>query len=234
MTITSIYYLIFLLTVFGIYWMMPTRNRWLVLLVANIFFYFINAQPQTFIWLLINVCTTYGATLYIAKGGKWKKAVFLITLLLNVGILILLKYLGFITNTLNLFLKDDINSYTFISSLAISFYLLSLLSYLIDIYINEKDVTVQVEKNPAKLLLFSTYFPLMTSGPILRFSKIKNELFEKKIFDYKQVTNGFKRISWGLIKKRGIADVLAGPVDIVFNNYEIYRGGVYLVCSNSL
>ena len=83
MTITSIYYLIFLLTVVGIYWIMPTRKRWLVLLFANISFYFINAQPQTFIWILINVCTIYGATLYISKGGKWKKVVFLITLLLK-------------------------------------------------------------------------------------------------------------------------------------------------------
>ena len=46
----------------------------------------------------------------------------------------------------------------------------------------------------------------MTSGPISRFEQLGVNIFQNKEFCYKQVTDGLKRIAWGLIKKRGLAD----------------------------
>lgn len=225
MGIVSIYYLLFLMLSIFIYWWMPDKIRWIILLICSLWFYFTNAAPFTFLWVLFNVVTVYLAAMYIARYHKGRKIVFIMTLVINICMLIFMKYSTLITNTWNHFSAYQLRPVVVVSSLAVSFYLLQLLSYLIDVYRSVANGSQPlVERNPLKLLLFTIFFPLMTSGPISRFEQLGVNIFQNKEFCYKQVTDGLKRIAWGLIKKRGLADRLAIPVQVVFDNYTVYNG----------
>lgn len=226
MDITSFVYIIFVGISLIAYWNFPKGYQWVVLLVDSLIFYFLNAEWYTFIYLIISVMTVWAATNYFIKCnvGKNKKSVLVATIIVNIGMLAVLKYTNMAINTLNI-LCEHISGYriqnvSWVSSLAISFYTLQIVSYLLDAYWG----VTNVEQNPIKLLLFTCYFPLMVSGPINRHEEFSHQLFEEHRFDYASVTHGMKRMAWGLVKKLAIANRLSIIVDNLWDNPEIYSG----------
>ena len=151
-----------------------------------------------FVYLLATTLTTYLAAVMLgnmasknktafaeAKAGldkegrkAWKAAfarkkrfVLVPALLLNFGILSVLKYSGFVCNNLNaLFARlgvgGELPIFRFLLPLGISFYTFQSMGYLIDVY-REK---VEPERNLAKLALFISFFPQIVQGPIGRFN----------------------------------------------------------------
>ena len=221
MSITSFYFLIFIAIVAVIYWYLTAKAQWVWLLLASITFYCVNIKWYTFLYLIANVGTVYIATrLFETASYKKKRAILIVTLVINVAILAVLKYSTLAIGTVNLLFGTNFEKLGLVSSLAISFYLLSLLSYLLDAYWG----VVEVEKNPLKLLLFTIFFPLMTSGPIHKHSELAGELFAEHRFDYEEVSNGLKRVAYGLFKKLVIANRLSIIVATVFDDYYLYTG----------
>jgi len=104
--------------------------------------------------------------------------------------------------------------------LGISFYTLQLIGYLTDVYWNINPA----QKNPAKLALFASYFPSISSGPILRYSQIEKELFDGHTASYKNITFGMQRILWGLFKKIIIAERMAAVAKPIFADFNAYNG----------
>lgn len=227
MAITSIYYLVFLAGAILIYWIIPSKIRWYFLLVCSLLFYYFCGDIRTIIYVCVTVITVYCATWFIMKRKSGQKLVFISTLCINVGLLAVLKYNVFFINVVNIVLRRNYKYIELIAPLAVSYYTLQILGYFIDCYKmrnDSKQLEMYMEKNPLKLFLFTTFFPLMTSGPISQYDKLKNELFESHTIDYDLITNGLKRIAGGIIKKRVIADPLALPVEVVFNNFSTYDG----------
>ncbi|MCF0142516.1 MAG: MBOAT family protein, partial [Parasporobacterium sp.] len=101
------------------------------------------------------------------------------------------------------------------------------IGYVIDVY---RD-TIEAEKNFAKILLFTVYFPTLTQGPINRYGDIKGQLFAEHGFSYKNMTFGLKRILWGFFKKLVLAERLAVLVDTTYAGLAAgtYGGAVSLI-----
>lgn len=223
MVITSVKFLIFVAISLIVYFKLPTRFQWVLLLADSLFFYFINTKATTFLYLIVAVLVTYGAALSFekTKSGTKKKLVLIFAILVNAGILAVLKYTNLLVGTVNFFTKEEtLKTVHWIAPLAISFYTLQLLSYLCDCYWG----SLKPEKNPLKLLLFTMYFPLMVSGPISRYRDLGKKLFEEHRFDYDRVTAGLRRFAWGMAKKVVVADRLSIPIDHMFHNPDVYKG----------
>ena len=142
MVITSVKFLIFTAVLLLVYWNLPQKFQWMLLLAGSLVFFFINSRPYTFIYMILAVLLVYAAALVFEKNPdnkRLKKCVFLTALLTNVFFLIVLKYLNLGIHTYNTFstlfgrggIFPDIH---IAAPLAISFYTMSLLSYLIDCY----------------------------------------------------------------------------------------------------
>ena len=71
------------------------------------------------------------------------------------------------------------------------------------------------------------FFPVMVSGPILRYREDGEQFFEPHPFDYKQVTQGMQRMLWGFFKELVISERMALIVNTIYGNYEAYPG-VYI------
>ena len=223
MDITSVSYLIFVGISLLIYWNIPAKYQWGVLLIDSLIFYFVNAVPYTFIYLFISVVSVYLATGYFSKDSvteKKKKAVLILTLTVNIGLLVVLKYTNLFISTVNYLGKQSIPSVKWLASLGISFYTLQIVAYLLNCYWG----VTEREKNVLKLLLFTSFFPLMISGPISDYKVLGHQLYEEHRFDYERVVSGLRRIAWGIAKKTVVADRLLVPVNYMFDNPDVYSG----------
>lgn len=161
---------------------------------------------------------------------KKRKCIMISTVLLNIGILAVFKYFHFalaqVNSVLSVFGGQQINDiYKFIVPLGISFYTFQSIGYLVDVYFEY----YEAEKNFFKVLLFISFFPQMTQGPISDFEQLSKELFSEHTFTYKNYSWGFQRMIWGFMKKMIIADTLAPFVSDVFANYSQYTGITTLI-----
>ena len=111
--------------------------------------------------------------------------------------------------------------------LGFSYYTLSLIGYLADVYWRKE----KAEKNYFKLLLFTIYFPKILEGPISKYRFFSSQLLDDHKFDYGQICFGLQRMIWGYFKKIIIADRLALFVNEVFGNPFEHFGSDFLIAA---
>ena len=246
MSITSVTFILFLLVTVILYYLIPGKYRWLVLLASSMFFYMMSGISNG-IYILITALSTFGSAIFMQKitdsqkryfkenkesltredkaiikkkNTSKRKTLLILTLILNFGILCVFKYSHFaleqFNNAISLFGAQPIeDTMKFIIPLGISFYTFQSMGYLADVYWNK----IPAEKNFLKLLLFVSFFPQITQGPISSFEQLGKELFEEHKFTYKNYSWGIQRMMWGFFKKMVIADTLSPWVYDVFENY---------------
>ncbi len=225
MTLVSLKTLIFFIIVLGIYYIVARNRQWLVLLVASLSFFVLSVPAYTIIYMLISAVTVYFAAKYIEREPAGKKAVYCSTVLLNAGILVVLKYLNFLLGNVGSFLGIlgfDVNIpvIRLVASLGVSFYTLQIIGYLTNVYWG----LCKCQHNFAKLLLFTCYFPQMISGPISRYEQIEEDLFSGHTFESDRVCRGFFRILVGVFKKMVISEQLVGVTEAILVNDSEYTG----------
>lgn len=226
MEVSSVKYIIFIGIVMTVYFILPKRMQWIELLVASVIFYIFNAPMYTIVYVIVSLIIVFGATNYFSNmhSERNKKIVLACSLIAMVGMLYIFKYVNLSFQLINIISKRNvIEKVSIVAPLAISFYMLQMISYLLDSYWG----IVTPEKNIFKLALYNIYFPQMVSGPISRYNDLANQFFEEHRFDYGRVVNGLKRIAWGLMKKLLIASKIGLLVDAIYNHYEAYSG-VYI------
>ena len=210
MSYTSISYLVFiLLGAFIVYNIVPLKHRWKVLLAFSYLFYFINSG-RYIIFILI---------------GWQKKCVCVCVVLVNVGILVFLKYSVFLgqvfTDVLGLIhINVENPMYQRMMPLGISFYTLSAVSYIVDVYRGK----YRASDKFGKVALFLAFFPHIVEGPIARFDLVGEQMYEGHRFSYENMTMGLQLILWGFFKKIVIADRANMYVNQIFDNYASYTG----------
>ncbi len=211
MNITSFSFLCFFTVLLMVYYIVPKKAQWGVLLLASIMFFAASGEPWLIGYPIATVIVIYGGALYIHKVKEQKKRQIALSLVvvLCVSLLCILKYfhLGLL------------------APLGISFYTLTLLGYVIDVYYE----IGEPETNILKLALFGYYFPTMISGPIIRYRDMREQLYAGHQLVYKNVTYGMQRIVWGFFKKLVIAERMGLIADTVFNNYEIHSGFTVII-----
>lgn len=226
MYFNSIHYIVFLPIVIILYYGLPSRYRWSMLLFAS--YYFIMCWKAEYV-LLVALSSTldYLLARWIATSiSKSTRMGFLcISLACNLGLLLGFKYLNFFNDSVR-FLIENINVFYNVSTfhiflpIGISFYTLQKLSYIIDVYRGAQ----KPEYHWGYFCLYVAYFPQLVAGPIERSGRLLPQLRSKHQFDYTQVTEGFRLILWGLFLKVAVADRVAPFVDQVYQAPELYTG----------
>ncbi len=220
-----------------IYNLIP-KKRHLFLLLVNLLFYFALGTKRI-IFLIISIISIYLSAILIDKLDNQKsddkllnkkiktkkKIVLLVCVLINLLFLVIFKYLNFFSSNINglldlLHINYNIKVMKFIAPVGISFYTLSALSYIIDVF-NGK---IKADKSFIKVALFLSFFPQIMEGPIARFSDTAEDLYAGKKIEYNNLALGYQRIMYGFFKKKLIADRLNTLVTTVFNNYSNYNG----------
>ena len=250
MQFTSFSFLLFAALTVLLYFTVPKRGQWWVLLAASYIFYFF-AGAEFLIFILYTTCVTYftarlmqkqadGEDAYVAAhrdtmekaerkayraSGKRKRLrILTIGLLLGFGMLAVLKYTAFVLTGVNsvigLFSSARVTVPTLLLPLGISFYTFQSMGYLIDVYRK----TVRAEGNFFRLALFVSYFPQLIQGPISRFSSLGEQLFAEHSFDGFSFRAGLCRVAWGFFKKMVVADTAMLAVKELTQNTAEFTG----------
>ena len=236
MLFNSLGFLIFFPIVVFLYFAIPHRYRWCLLLIASYLFYMCWKVEYIFL-LAASTLSAYLATLQIEKqNNQLKKKVYLIaSVSINLGILFLFKYFNFCNDTLhslfNYFnLPYTIPALNVLLPVGISFYTFQTVGYIIDVYRGES----KAEKHLGIFALYVCLLPSIGSGSYRTLHTTCFPNFVKKHeFDYQRVTDGLKLMAWGMFKKVVIADRVAPLVNQVYNNPREYEGNL-LYCRNGV
>ena len=172
-----------------------------------------------------------GRCLERIKEKKYQKAIVIITLILNFGMLGILKYLNFIILNVNRILRGHLSYLELVLPIGISFYTFQSMGYLLDVYWKK----TKAEKNLFRFALFLSFFPQILQGPIGRHSRLACQLYENHRWEWKRAEEGVQRILWGFFKKLVLADTAAPFVDALFDQYQTYSGlAVFAVLAYSI
>lgn len=208
MIFSSIYFIYYFLIIFLIlYFITPKKFKNYTLLLGSLFFYFYG-DSKYIVLLLISSLVNYILGRLISK--KNKKLFLIIGLIFNFGLLFYFKYFNFFLSNINSLFKTNINLFSIVLPLGISFYTFKNASYLIDVYKNK----VNPEKNFINYFTYIAMFPSLIQGPIVRYKDI--DLKDKKI-SFDNFAMGVERFIIGLSKKVILADTLAKLVASLTN-----------------
>ena len=221
MLFNSLSYAIFLPLVFIIYWLLPNKYRWVLLLIASYYFYMSWNAKYVFL-IFITTFTSYLCAILTEKNREHKKLILTITLLVCLGILFVFKYFNFFFESINYLLGNKLHSISLnlLLPVGISFYTFQTLSYCIDVYRGN----IKAEKHFGYYATFVSFFPQLVAGPIERPDNLLPQLRKEKEFDYNKAVYGLKLMTVGFFKKIVVADNLAYYVDMVYNDLSYYQG----------
>ena len=181
------------------------------LIFTSLFFYSwwnIMYLPLILISILFNYVITNTMMEYEESKKKYfsKKSLLQIGLFFNIGLLVYFKYMDFFISNTNSLINTDIELLHLALPLAISFFTLQQIAFLIDSYEG-----LVKEKNFLNYTIFVTFFPQLIAGPIVhhkemmpQFASIKN-----KVKNYHNIALGLFIFAIGLFKKVVIADSFA-------------------------
>lgn len=203
MAFTSLTFLIMVFAAAVVYYLVPVKVRPYVILIANLYYLFsCNSIVFFAIWVATAVLAYLVAVISAkAENGKTKKAVTSLGVIIIALAMIVLRRLNF-------------------APVGISYYSLIYMAYILDAYWGVGGV----EYNIFKFLAFAGYFPLFTSGPIVKFDEVGKQIIDGNVFEFKDIVFGSERILWGLMKKMIIADRISKFVDVVYLAPYTYNG----------
>ena len=226
MVFNSLPFLVFLPIVFSIYFILPHKIRWVLLLCASYVFYgYWNINYLSLI--IISTLVDYSISNYLQNSSSsvGRKIALSTSLVTNLGLLFFFKYFDWFLEDIILpsgILSEDSSIWktqiNFLLPVGISFYTFQTIGYTIDVYQGK----VAPEKNPFKFALFVSYFPQLVAGPIERYNHLRNQLFEKQTLSYQNIQQGGRLILFGLFIKMCVADNLANIVNPIYDNSGMY------------
>ena len=229
MALTSNVFIIFVAAALVVYYLVPGKAQWVVLLAASYFYYMFTSVPAA-VFLVFSTVVTYLCALrveQIMKNADDKKLakqrarrILIIGLLLDLGVLAWLKYTNFMIDNINHLFRTDIKMLNLILPLGISYYTFQTIGYILDVFWGR----AQAEKNIFKYALFVSFFPQIVQGPIGRFGKLAPQLTAAHPFSVNRIRFGLERILWGVFKKMVLADWAAVYRDAIFADPEKYSG----------
>ena len=231
---TSLNFLLFVAATMLFYFALPLkRQKWVVLLVASMFFYAVAGYKYAY-FILFTSLSTYLIALWIEKisrdskaalkknKSEWdrnqkkayknkikvqKRLVMTLALVLNFGILAAVKYYNFFAGSLNDVLGNfgmDFSAPMMQITMVLGISFYTFQSMGYIVDVYREKTPAQ--KNPFKLLLFVSFFPQIVQGPISIYDQLAEQLYEPHKFDFTRVKHGMELILWGFFKKLVIAD----------------------------
>ena len=202
MNFTSFRFALYTGIVLVLYYKIPRRGQWVLLLAASCGFY-LHSGPANLCCILLTAASTYGTARIIdriqtttdPKTARLKSRKWLwLCLGLNFGLLAICKVRLTCRNIL--------------LPMGISFYMFQSIGYVLDVYRG----SIKAERNFLKFTLFVSFFPQLVQGPISKYGKLAPQLLGQHPYSGKQVSFGLQRMLWGYFKKLVIADRIAVAV----------------------
>lgn len=209
MVFSSVIFLcLFLPIVLGGYYLLPKReakNLWLI--AASLLFYAFSGLWYVLL-LLFSVFCNYLAGLFVSG----RKGVLYVAVAVNLGVLGVFKYLTFLVRTVDQLPGVAITVSSIVLPVGISFFTFQGLSYVIDVYRNERLKSTRFRD----VLLYIALFPQLVAGPIVRYEDVADEIKGRR-HTLEQLANGLHRFIIGLSKKLLIADVCGSVVTLIYS-----------------
>jgi alginate O-acetyltransferase complex protein AlgI len=230
MLFNSIQFLFFFIIVTTLYFILPYRYRWFLLLVSSCYFY-MAFVPVYILILGFTIVVDYFAGILIEnRQGKKRKKFLIASLFANIGVLAVFKYYNFLDHNLTAILgsfrmENPIPYLHIILPIGLSFHTFQAMSYTIEVYRGHQ----KAERNFGIYALYVMFYPQLVAGPIERPQNLIHQFYEKHDFDYRRAIEGLKLMLWGLFKKIIIADTCATYVNDIFSNYQNLPGSVLML-----
>lgn len=228
MLFTSGSYLIFLAIVALLYWPLASRQRARVLFLLGISYYFYALWNPKFLILLCGISTVdFFITRRIAatSGPRARKLLLSVSLLTDLGTLVLFKYFNFFSASFSELL-NKLGGHTspllltrVALPLGLSFLTFRSLSYVIDVYRRKTSPT----NNYPDYLAFVAFFPTLIAGPLARADELLPQFSQRPRLSDGDGAQGIFLIILGFVKKIAVANFLANNlVDRIFDQPQLY------------
>ncbi len=227
MLFNSLQFLLFFPIVTIVYFWLPHRFRWQLLLSASCLFY-MAFIPKYILILGFLILIDYLAAIWMEMpmmSAKKKRRILALSVSSTCLTLFIFKYFNFFnTNfaTVAHFFgwNYPIGVLKIVLPLGLSFHTFQSLSYVIEVYRGNQ----KAERNIGIYALYVMFYPQLVAGPIERPQNLLHQFYAEHTFDYQRVVDGMKLMAWGLFKKAVIADRLAIAVNQVYGNPQDYTG----------
>lgn len=227
MDFLSLGYIAFTALSLILYYLLPRRHQWKVLLSANLLFYLLVGR-QNVLFIVFTAFTVWYGGLALdrlksdfaaakknaadreakkalkAKFRNKKRLVLFLILILNFGVLAFMKYFRIMGSW----------GQGLLVPLGISFYTFQAAGYLIDIH-GEK---YAAEKSFPRFLLFVSFFPQLVQGPINRYDKMGPQYLKEHAWSVERAKRAALLILFGLMKKYAIANMLTDSISRIFDS----------------
>lgn len=225
MLFNSLNFIIFFLITISLYFLIPYKFRWILLLISSYYFY-MSWNIQYSLLLIIFTVINFIVAIAIEKQNcrKKKKNILIIWVIISLLILFLFKYYNFSIKSLELFFKNywfNAEKYylNILLPVWISFYTFQTIWYVLDVYWWK----IKAEKNIFIFSLYVSFFPQLVAWPIERANNLLPQFRDKKEFKLENFRVWIHYILWGFFLKCVIADWLSDMVDFVYNQPEIFK-----------
>ncbi|MGN1022948.1 MAG: MBOAT family O-acyltransferase, partial [Lachnospiraceae bacterium] len=211
---------------FILYYLLPLRDRYIVLAVGSLLFAVLaNSGIGDLSVFVGTLAIGYGLSRYLGKRRTGRGAGPLIwSLVLILLPLLLVKICDYLV-CFGMVSKDFASRLP--RPVGLSFYTLLLVAYLVDIWRG----SCRAEENPAKYFLFVSFFPQLIQGPISREGETLEQLSTGHRFVHENLVRGLRLVLWGLFLKLVIADKAGVLVDAVFANPLNFSGVLNLIAA---
>lgn len=253
MLFTSLQFIAFLALLTLLYYCIPKKLQWMLLLLASfVFYYSIAGKLLVFVLFAGGACWACALALEQVKAREKqavdaakaagldragrnavkkkflpaRRSILALFLLCVIGLLLVFKFYNMFAQLLAQY-GPQLPLLRLVMPIGISFYSLMLFTYFMDIY----NGRLTAERNPAKVMLYTCFFPLVIQGPIARWETTAPQLFAPHRFSYDRLARGAQRMLWGYFKKLLIADRLNPLTTALYSGYEQYQGFYVVVAA---
>jgi alginate O-acetyltransferase complex protein AlgI len=232
MLFNSFHFAFFFVIVTSLYFLLPHRLRWFLLLTSSCYFY-MAFIPVYILILGFTIIIDYFAGIWLEKiKGKKRKMFLIASLIANIGVLAVFKYYNFLNDNLSAFLntfgyKNVFSHLSIILPIGLSFHTFQAMSYTIEVYRGKQ----KAERHFGIYSLYVMFYPQLVAGPIERPQNLIHQFYEKHYFEFNRMVEGLKLMIWGLFMKIVIADRLAIYVNAVYGNSNQHSGPTLLLAT---
>ncbi|MEQ9498857.1 MAG: MBOAT family O-acyltransferase [Deltaproteobacteria bacterium] len=207
MLFNSFEFLIFFPVVVTLYFAVPHRLRWALLLCASYFFY-MWWVPEYALLIVFSTVVDYIASnrMGALKTKAERRPYMWVSVAVNLGLLFFFKYYNWVNENVTAVVGRELLPLShLLLPMGISFYTLQTMSYTLDVYRGK----LKPEKHFGVFALYVSFFPQLVAGPIERAPNLLHQFYQKHKFEYARAANGLRLMAWGMFKKVVVADRLS-------------------------
>lgn len=208
---SMVFLCVFLPAVFCLHLLLPGMRAKNFLLVAASLVFYAYGEPIYVILLVASSVGNYILARLTGECPKIRKFTMTLAVVVNLGLLVIFKYSGFLVETFNSVTGAGIPVPQVRMPIGISFFTFQALSYVIDVYRGD----ASVQKNFGKVLLYISFFPQLIAGPIVKYHDVEAEINNRKQTP-EEIGKGIRRFIAGLSKKVLIANTMGLVADNLF------------------